>query len=77
MIEIVERKAEEGGWASSFPALGDPVITGEEVARNPIARSFAAGKVESTFPAGEGELLLRWVFRDADDLWYVAGMRFP
>jgi len=80
MAELVARKADSGGWAASFPKLGEPEITGEAGARNPAARLLGGSRPESIFPVtgGDGgELLVKWSFRDEDDAWIVTGFRFP
>ncbi|HIF23894.1 MAG TPA: hypothetical protein EYQ27_18770 [Gemmatimonadetes bacterium] len=78
MIGLVDKKAEQGGWASSFPSLGEPVITGEAHARGAAASVLGiSARPESTFPVDGGELMVRWGFRDEDDAWLITSFRFP
>lgn len=77
MAALVQREAEKGGWATSFPSLGEPIVTGEERASSPLAGILGDSKVESVYPTPGGELLVRWAYRAADDDWFVTGFRFP
>jgi DNA-directed RNA polymerase subunit RPC12/RpoP len=76
MAGLVDKKAEQGGWAASFPSLGEPVITGEAEARSAAASLFGAARPESTFPVEGGEMMVRWGFRDEDDAWLITSFRF-
>jgi hypothetical protein len=77
MAALVMRKAETSGWAAGFPALGEVRISGEESARTAVGALLGSAKVESTFPAGGGELTVRWRFQPEDYAWYVSGFGFP
>lgn len=77
MAGIVRSAVEARGWRDRFTALGDSATTGEEAARSPLAGFLGREKVETWFDTDEGELVVRWVFRDSEDEWYVSGVQLP
>ena len=77
MQTLVEAQVAKQGWSAGHPKLKRAVISGEERALDNLSARIGGGTVDSVFDSPQGELLVRWKFRQEADLWLVTGFKFP